>query len=226
MKQPIEVKMPGSAKDLRIKHFASMAFAPVNDNPTDSEKILFLSTFTGLRYNQCLDFRINDVNKMTALALRAIAQMDLKSKLPKEITIGKQKFYLVDPNKVGIGWHIDMNNSAKKNWIKKDPVRLACLFYLPEGFNYSDIDENNNITHPIDSRYQLFADEFPLDLFIRASGFFLSRSLNSMMKSMVVAKNLSLKQRISLVTNLINPTHGKRLSKQSPKPSTSHGTKP
>lgn len=222
MKQQIELKWTvKSAKDLRIKHFKSMPFAPVTEFTHHDEMLFFLSAFTGLRYNQLLDFLEADIKKMTALALSAISKMDLKSKLPDTIILGGKKFYLAQPDKIGIGWHIDF---GKCN-IEKDPVRMSCLFYLPEGFNYSDIDENNNITHPIDSRYQLFADEFPLDLFIRASGFFLKRSLVSILKQAMISKKLTLKERTSLVIKVINPLRGKQVLKPSRKRSTSNGTK-
>lgn len=221
-KKAIELKWTvRGAGDLRIKHFKSIPFAPVKEFTHHDEQLFFLSAFTGLRYNQCLDFLETDIKKMVALALSAISKMDLKSKLPDVLILGGKKFYLAQPDKIGIGWHIDF---GKCN-IEKDPTRMACLFYLPEGYNYSDIDENNNITHPIDSRYQLFADEFPLDLFIRAASFFLQRSLDSILKQAMISKKLTLKERISLVTKVINPLRGKQVLKRSRKRSTSRGIK-
>lgn len=205
MKEQITVSIPRSAKDLRIKHFESMALAPVEEFNNPNDGLYFLASFLGLRYNQVLDFTVDDTKKMQALALKALSNLDLISPLPKEIKLNGQKFCLVEPSKVGIGWHIDFKNCN----IKKDPVRMACLFYLPAGFNYSDIDENNNITHPIDSRYKLFEEHFPLDLFIRAASFFLKRSLNSTLKSMVVANKTSLKNRVSIAVKAISLTSGR-----------------
>ncbi len=209
-KKQIEVKMPAGPKDLRIKHFHSMGLAPVNDFTHADEGLYFLAAFLGLRYNQVLDFLVDDVKKMTALALSALSKMDLKSELPKEITLDGQKFYLVEPDKIGIGWHIDFKNCN----ITKDPVRMACLFYLQKGFNYSDVDENSNITHPIDSRYKLFEEHFPLDLFIRACSFFLKRSLNSIRRALVIESQKKLRSRISLAKKTTNPFNGKRLLRQ------------
>jgi hypothetical protein len=208
----IEARIPTSAKALRIRHFASMAMAPEQDFQTDQDSLLFLAEFTGLGYNRMLDFTIEDVRKMRTVAMTALASMDLVSELPKTITLQGQTFYLVDPEKVGIGWHIDFNNSS----IKKDPVRLACLFYLPEGFNYSDVDENGNIKFPIASRHALFAEEFPLDLFIRCSNFFLKRSLTSTARSMVKQiANQKQTNRISTGIKVLNLFNGRRLLKLS-----------
>lgn len=213
MKKQIEVKIPRNADDLRIKHFSAMALAPVGEFTHPNEGLFFLAEFLGLRYNQILDFRVEDVKKMIVHALSAYSKLKLSGDPPKEIRIKGQKFYLAQPDKVGIGWHIDF---SKCN-IKKDPVRMACLMYLPDGYNYSDIDVNNNITHPIDSRYQLFADEFPLDIFIIAAGFFLKRSVSSILKEMLISKKIKLKDKINFVTKAINPFNGKRLLKLSRK---------
>lgn len=207
----LEVKMPAGAKDLRIKHFKSLAVVPTEGRMDEQTQILFLADFLGLRYNQILDFRKRDVRKMIELALSAISKMDLTSKLPETITLGGKQFYRADPDKVGIGWQIDF----KATQIKKDPVRLACLFYLPVGYNYSDMDVNGNITHPIDSRYELFEQEFPLDLFIRAANFFLIRYLNSMKVSTVAELwRTKAKGRTSSLIRSLNPFSGKQVSKR------------
>lgn len=202
-----EYRMPNGAKELRIKHFGSMAVLPSNGFQSDRDKILFLSEFTGLPYNKILDFTVGDIQKMVLLATKGIAQMNLAAPLPKTIVLKGQRFNLVDPDKIGIGWHIDYQNSS----IKKDPVKLACLFYVPEGFNYSDVDENGNLTHPRDARYDLFADEFPLDLFIRCASFFLRKSLRSTWK--LTARSLAQHRTIKRIGSVLRSLHlfsGKR----------------
>jgi hypothetical protein len=202
----IEVRMPNGAKELRIKHFRSMSHVPEEGFKNTQDSLLFLAEFLGLNYNQVLDFRKRDIDKMVMLALKALARMDLKSKLPEHITLGGQKFVLVNPEDIGIGWHIDFKSCS----ITKDPVRLACLFYVQEGYNYSDVDVNGNITHNIASRYELFEKEFPLDLFIRSSNFFLKRSLTSIKRSTVIeiARNRT-KNRISSLIQSLNLLNGK-----------------
>ncbi len=207
----IEIKMPSGAKELRISHFKSMASIPENGFTTMQEKIIFLADFLNIRYNDVLDFTKSDVDKMANLALKAMSKMELNSTLPLEITKQGRVFTLVDPKKIGIGWHIDF----EKCDINKDPVRLACMFYVPKGFNYSDVDQNGNTTHNIKSRYDLFEKEFELDLFIRASNSFLKRSLISTKRSMVleIAK-LKTIERIGFLVRNLNPLSGKRLSKR------------
>lgn len=206
-----EVKIPTNAKGLRIKHFASMSYVPQEDFKDEGESLLFLAEFTGLGYNKMLDFTVKDIKKMTATAIKAMASMDLVSPLPKTIKLDGQVFNLVDPDKAGIGWHIDFKNSS----IKKDPVRLACLFYLPDGYSYSDVDENGNIKFPIASRYELFEKEFPLDIFIRCANFFLKRSLTSTKRSMVIEIANQKANKISMGLKVLNLFNGKRPLKQS-----------
>lgn len=205
----VEARIPKHAKDLRIRHFSSLHVLPLEEGfKTDKERILFLSEFTGLGYNKTLQFPQMDVIKMSDAARNAIARMKVTGDPDAEIVLGKQTFCLVDPEKVGIGWHIDFANSP----IAKDPVRLACLFYLPEGYNYSDVDENNNIIYPISSRYDLFAEEFPLELFIHAADFFLRKLHDSTKKqAMERIKSLPMRERINL---LLRSSSGKRRSKQ------------
>jgi hypothetical protein len=207
----IEVKMPKGAKELRIKHFKSMSLIPVDGFKQDSDHILFLAEFLGLGYNQMLDFVPSDIGRMSALAVDNISRMDLTSKLPEKIKLDGQTFCLVNPETIGIGWHIDFKSCD----INKDPVRLACMFYVQEGFNYSDVDENSNITFPIASRYEVFKEHFPLELFLRSADFFLRRSLESKKKSMVKeVASKSKGRRISSGLEILNLSSGKlRLKK-------------
>lgn len=205
MKKQIVVKISTNAKDLRIKHFKCMAFVPANEFKQAKESLFFLAAFLNLRYNQMLDFKASDIKKMTAAALNALSKLDLVTDLPKELTLAGTTYYLVDPKSIGIGWHIDFNNCS----IEKDPVRLACLFYVQKDYNYSDVDANGNIVYPIDSRHKIFEEHFPLNIFIKASGFFLSRSLHSIRKSMVL-ENQKTKTKISLIGKILNPLNGRQ----------------
>lgn len=218
MKKPIEVKIPTNPKDLRIRHFASMALMPQKEIMYGDEGVYFLSSFTGVRYHKLMDFRVDDIRVMIATARATLSKMKLTSKLPERVTFAGTSYVLVDPKKVGIGWHIDFNHGNKNSWITKDPVRLSCMFYLQEGLNYSDVDENDNIKFPIDSRYEIFKEHFPLELFMPCCDFFLKRSLNSIRKSMVieiVRNSKSKREAIGSVVKMINPLHGKKLSSQS-----------
>lgn len=220
MKPQIEIKMSKNPKDLRIRHFQSMSLAPENGFSHAQEGMFFLASFLGLRYQQLLDFKAADIKRMTGIALAALSKLDLTSALPKEIVIAGTSYYLVEPNKVGIGWHIDFRNCS----IIKDPVRMACMFYLQKGYNYSDADENGNIRFPIDSRYKPFEEHFPLDLFIRASGFFLKRSLHSILRTTLI-ETTQKRVQISLVARLINPFSGRQPLKPSWVRSIFRGTK-
>jgi hypothetical protein len=207
----IEVKLPAGPKDLRIKHFKAMSSIPLENIDSenlfqdDTQVILFLADFLNLKYSQVLDFTVKDIERMKNLALKAFMNMEVSKEPPKNITVAGQEFYLADPEKVGVGWHIDFKSAILNSAMQKDPVRLACLFYLPKGYNYSDVDENGNITHPISSRYELFREHFPLDVFIKSSGFFLRLSLESSRRSMVnrILRS-NQKGRISLALKSLN----------------------
>jgi hypothetical protein len=207
----INVSIPTVASKLRIKHFAAMQHVPIDGFNNDKDRIAFLAKFTGLRYGQVLDFTPVQIQRMTEHAMQAISTLDLISALPEAIELEGTTYKLVDPDKVGIGWHIDFSSCD----IAKDPVKLACLFYLQEGYNYSDVDENGNIKFPIDSRYDLFAKSFELSLFMRCASFFLRKSLS--LTSELMVQNLKSKkasERISFLIKVLNPSNGRRASKQ------------
>lgn len=205
MKKVIEVTISTDPKKMRIRQLKAVSLAPVKGFNRIEEALYFLAEFTGLKHHQLLDFKIEDIKTMVVKALEAVASLDLTSALPQTIKIEGTKYCLVDPDKVGIGWHIDFKSCN----IEKNPVRMACLFYLPEGFNYSDVDENGNIKYPIDSRHDVFDKHFPLDLFLRCCDFFLQRSLHSM-KKQVISEQPTLKKKIELAANLISLTSGSK----------------
>jgi hypothetical protein len=96
--------------------------------------------------------------------------LDEKSEAPpKEITIKGIKYKLVDPYKVSTGWHADWSKCD----INKDPVRIACMCYIPIGSNYSELDSTGNLKDRISDRYDDFKEEFELITFLQVSSFFL-----------------------------------------------------
>jgi len=209
----VEARIPTKGKNLRIRHFESMHVLPLEEGfRTIRQRALFLSAFVGQHYNRMLQFKEEEIIKMSDTARTAFARMDVTSELPEKVTLKGQTFCLVDPDKIGIGWHIDFSNCP----IAKDPVKLACLFYVQEGYNYSDVDENNNIVYPISSRYELFAEEFPLELFLRSADFFLRKSLKSTKRTLMVKiAAMKMQRRISFLIPHLNPFNGRSRSKQS-----------
>jgi hypothetical protein len=211
MKKQNTVAIAIKGKDLRIKHFKALSSLPQQGFNDMREVLLFLQDFTGLTYNQLLNFTKKDIDAMALAAIKSCAEVGAliearKGLLPQQIIIKQVNYLLVDPTKVGIGWHIDFGQCN----INIDPVQMACLFYLPEGYNYSDVDQNGNITQPILNRYDIFAENFPLDLFVQASAFFLTRSLKltSLMLQVETAKRVTQKK-INWVINKLRRKSGR-----------------
>jgi hypothetical protein len=77
---------------------------------------------------------------------------------------------------------------------EKDPVRLACMCYIPKGTVYGEMDDAENVLHPIQSRHEAFSEEFPLMLYLRLHAFFLlkyRKSASAFMVSQRVNQKLS-----------------------------------
>jgi len=165
-----EIRIPRSKKDLRIRHNKALSNNIVQ-NPTLSEKSIFLHDLTGSPLHDIRRLSVKDVDKLYRLSMLSFAGFKLNSEPPKEIVLDGQTFELVNPHKIASGWHIDWDTISND----KDPVKWACMFYFPKGKLYGEADENGNILNPISSRYELFKEHFPLQTFLECRAFFLKK---------------------------------------------------
>lgn len=167
----MEIKAPKTVKDLRIKHFAALSHPAMEAQPDLEGMALFISEALGLPYDTVLECDLADTLQVYRHLCVVYSQIRIQE-APKEITLGGVEFRRIDPHKDGTGWHIDFSKSD----IKEDPVRLACLFYYPKAAKkYGEKDQNGNLLYPIASRYDLFKEHFPLEVFINSSAFFLTK---------------------------------------------------
>lgn len=194
----MDIKLPKSSKDLRIKHL----------KPIQSDKYLgqldlplmveFISDFTGVSKNKLMRIDYKDIVKMTAHINGLYANFDVNKRPPKEITINGKEYEMVNPEKIGVGWHMDWSHLD----IESDPVRMACLMYYPKGAIYGDVDEYDNLLNPIKDRYNDFENHFPLQTFLEVSDFFLERFVQS-------AKRYTGSQILISKARKLNPFNGK-----------------
>ena len=91
----------------------------------------------------------------------------------KEIEVLGQKYELVDPKKVGVGWHIDVSNSD----MQSNPARLVALMYIEKGTNYGDLDQNGNMIYSNQEREKIFKQHIPLPIYLNVVSFFLRQSI-------------------------------------------------
>ncbi len=174
-----ELRLPKSTNDLRIKHFKILSDPMYQGNMSFEMVVKFMADFTGEHVNDIRTIYPDILMKAFDHVQTIFSGLHIGTP-PKTLTLGGVEFELVDPNKVGIGWHIDFSNID----IDKDPVKKACLFYYPKGVKYGVTDENKNLLHPIRSRYTLIEREMPLDVFMSAAAFFLLKIKKSMTLSM------------------------------------------
>jgi hypothetical protein len=168
----MEIKLPKDKTGLRIKHLPVLCDERLSaDVPTMSLKIDVLHKFTELPKPSIHRINGEDLSKLFAHLMTIIASIDRDAMPPKSITLEGQEFVLVDFEKVGSGWHADVEESN----FDIDPVRLACICYIPKGTFYGEVDQNQNLIYPIASRWQLFHDHFPLETFIQLNAFFFAQ---------------------------------------------------
>lgn len=200
----MEIRLPKTSKDLRIKHFKALRSLESELPRTMSDLIEFIALFSGDEISKIKSkVSKNDLIKMYKHIIGLFEDFKIMNP-PKEITLKGKVFELIDPEKVGIGWHIDYEKAN----LKEDPIRVACLFYFSKGEIYGAVDENKNLINPIKDRYNLIENELPLITFLECNAFFLRKLHKSMMISTLKEKaNLKTKEIITKAQNYLN---GKR----------------
>jgi hypothetical protein len=173
------IKLPLGTKDLRIRHAKAIGASRFEGQITEQIMIEFLSDFTGLSVNKIqYGFDLRQIIKQFEHILDLYNGLKLDGKPPSSITLEGQHFDLIDFWKVASGWHMD---NSKMDYAK-DPVKLACMCYVPKGTKYGTMDENDNLVYPSESRRELFEAEFPLEAYVNLSAFFLLKLNSSMIE--------------------------------------------
>lgn len=184
----VEIKLPRSVDDLRIRHFKILENPLYHDIKDENLLIDFLYDYTGVKKGILKQIYPEDIGVMYKKIVSAYAGYKPKTP-PKEVTINGKEYYMIDPRKVGIGWHIDYGNTDTK----RDRVRTACLFYHPKGYTYGDVDANDNLINPIADRFDEFNEHFPLSLYMDVSAFFLNNYQRSIATSILMIRMLKIK---------------------------------
>lgn len=179
-----EIRIPKHKKDLRIKHLKALNECVISENPTLTEKVIFLSDLTGTALYELRKLKPKAIDKLYAVAVMSFAGFKLNDSPPQEIELDGKMFELINPHKVASGWHIDFSSID----IAKDPTKAACLFYYPKGHSYGETDDNGNLINPIVDRYETIRDHLPLQAYLEASAFFLKKSEQSMSLQLVRLK--------------------------------------
>ena len=171
----INIKAPKTLNDLRIRHLKSLTDERFQNDMTHDTIIEFISLITGADKEDLKKVNKHDLTSVHRHCIRLFKYFQLADP-KKEITILNQTYVLVDPAKVGIGWHIDISNSDLQN----DPSRLASLMYIEKGTVYGELDENLNMKYSNQERAKLFEEHLPLPDYLNLVSFFLRQSLVSM----------------------------------------------
>lgn len=186
----VVVKLPKSKNDLRIKHLNVLM--SLTESMDLNSQINAISKISGVSKAKLHTVMISDIKAMTIHLIGLFGKIKATDMPPEKVSINGIDYDRVDPDKTPIKYHIDYSVSD----FEKDPVRLACMCYVPSGTKYGDIDENDNIIYPIASRWSEFNDHFPLELYIQMCAFFLrnyNRSilrLEAMEKGRVIAEKV------------------------------------
>jgi len=171
--KPATLKAPRKREDLRIKHLAAYEHPLFIERGTryDAEMIIaFVSEFAKLHPTAVAQLPFADLKKYYTHCVSLFNGFGLQAPA-KEIEINGKHYELINLKSPPTGWVMDCDLSD----FQKDPVRLACLCYVPKGTRYGEVDENDNLKHPASERHEDFTAHFPLEQFIYLQAFFLRR---------------------------------------------------
>ena len=186
----LEIKLPKTINDLRIRHLKAFSDEHFKvENISLNDKVIFLANITLVSVPKLLSVDYRDIEKMFSHCMSLFDNYKVNGSPKEFITVNNIDYQLVDQRKVGIGYHIDVEKSDFVN----DPVRLACINYIPKGTIYGCMDENENMLYPISSRYEDFKEHFKMTDFVELQGFFLLKDVRLMSNYM---ENLKLKKKI------------------------------
>ena len=176
-----QIHLPKTTSDLRIKHWKVLTNPIFDGNVTLELACDFLAEFTGEHVNDIRAIDVKDVWKMFNHCVSLYEGIHIGSP-KKQITLGGEQYNLIEPHKVGSGWHIDWSKNCN---IEKDAIKTACLFYYPaKAKKYGETDDNKNLLYPIRDRYNTVERDMNLQDFLSASAFFLQKYEKSMRLSM------------------------------------------
>jgi len=173
----LQIKLPKTINDLRIRHLNAFSDEHFKIEKLNlNSKVIFIANITLVSVAKLMTIDYKDIEKMFNHCMELFSDYKVNGNPKKELTINGVEYELVDIRKVGIGYHIDCEGSD----FVKDPVRLACINYIPKGTIYGELDANDNLKHPIASRYEDFKEHFKMIDFVELQGFFLLKHVNSM----------------------------------------------
>ena len=181
----MEIKLPERTKDLRIEHFTALQnpYFLTEEKLDVMDMLEFIHLFTNISRAKLKRINAIDIAKMFSHIVKLYAGIKV-NKPPKVLTLNGVDFELINAEKVGVGWHADFS----KGDMKKDAVYFGCLFYFPKGQKYGEVDDNDNLLNPIADRYEIIKEHMPLEVFMNASAFFLSKIKRSMETSVQILR--------------------------------------
>ena len=164
--------IPNKLSDYRLKHFG--AFENYNNGiGSEEDTIALVAGITGLPFNVVRMIAPKEFAKIHLNIALSFSNFKT-SEPPKEVVIGGKYFTLVDPHKVGMGWHVDFRNVSRKSH-----SMMSAMFYVEKGMKYAQSDEDGNILNSFKDRAKFFEEHFPMALYINANAFFLNKIILS-----------------------------------------------
>lgn len=168
----MEIRLPKDKSGLRIRHMEVLTDDRLTEDAHSLEfKVSLVARMAGVDKLDVYQGDLKQVEKAYLHCIGIIASVNPAPVPPYKLTVNGKEYELINIDKAPAGWHMDVSLSD----FEADPVRMACLSYIPAGTKYGAVDEHKNLLYPIASRYDDFAEHFPLETYTQLAAFFLSK---------------------------------------------------
>ena len=181
----MKIKVPKTINDLRIRHIDILNDEKYRAEDLDLDTIVnFVAGITGEPLDKLYQVDFKDLTNIFYYCIDLFDGFKITD--PKKIiTIEGLDYKLVDPMKVGIGWHIDISKSD----FEKNPALLAASCYLPvQCKHYGETDEYSNIKYPRFERAEIFNTHMDLPTYLNVLTFFFLESMKQMKRHTALQK--------------------------------------
>jgi hypothetical protein len=156
----MQIKLPRTINDLRINHVESIAEMDL-DKMSVLDRAVICSQFTGVDVETVRRFAFDDVLTIMNHYFTLIGLYN-SNKLPKDIEVNGIIYCLIDKaEKMPTDWHIDMSGFKME-----DICNVAAFYYIEQGMEYCEMDNNKNILNPVSERSKIFREHLPLPILL------------------------------------------------------------
>lgn len=141
------------------------------DRPTIGEKITFCCEYCDIEEAKLQTVSVDSINSLFATVAQTLCG-HIPRTPKKHITVDGNKYRFVKRfSEQSAAWH----ELVRRSNFLEDPIQMAALCYIESGMKYAQKGDHDKILNPTAERANVFRENFPFDLYLDLSAFFLQK---------------------------------------------------